>query len=232
MARGTTTELHWWQTRTFVACVALASIIPLLWPEVPPLVDLPGHMGRYRVQLAIGDNPWLSQWYDFRWQLIGNLGIDLLIVPLAPIFGLQLAVKLIVMAIPALTVTGLLWIAREVHGRIPATALFALPLAYSYPFQFGFVNFALAMALALNMFALWLRLGRLERLRLRTILFVPGSCLLWLCHTFGWGVLGVLAFSAELIRQHDIRKTKAPSRAGSARSSAPGSAVSRWRCRW
>jgi hypothetical protein len=207
MARGTTTELHWWQTRTFVACVALASIIPLLWPEVPPLVDLPGHMGRYRVQLAIGDNPWLSQWYDFRWQLIGNLGIDLLIVPLAPIFGLQLAVKLIVMAIPALTVTGLLWIAREVHGRIPATALFALPLAYSYPFQFGFVNFALAMALALNMFALWLRLGRLERLRLRTILFVPGSCLLWLCHTFGWGVLGVLAFSAELIRQHDIRKT-------------------------
>jgi hypothetical protein len=87
MARGTTTELHWWQTRTFVACVALASIIPLLWPEVPPLVDLPGHMGRYRVQLAIGDNPWLSQWYDFRWQLIGNLGIDLLIVPLAPIFG-------------------------------------------------------------------------------------------------------------------------------------------------
>jgi hypothetical protein len=206
MARGTTTELHWWQTRTFVACVALASIIPLLWPEIPPLVDLPGHMGRYRVQLAIGDNPWLSQWYDFRWQLIGNLGVDLLIEPLAPIFGLELAVKLIMMAIPALTVTGLLWIAREVHGRIPATALFALPLAYSYPFQFGFANFALAMALALNLFAFWVRLGRLGRLRLRTILFVPASCLLWLCHTFGWGVLGVLAFSAELIRQHDIRK--------------------------
>ncbi|MFO3796683.1 MAG: S1C family serine protease, partial [Anaerolineales bacterium] len=39
----------------------------------------------------------------------------------------------------------LLWIAREVHGRIPPTALFALPLAYSYPFQFGFVNFALSI---------------------------------------------------------------------------------------
>ncbi|RZM35880.1 MAG: hypothetical protein EOP67_09435, partial [Sphingomonas sp.] len=115
--------------------VALASIIPLLWPQIPPLVDLPGHMGRYRVQLAIGDNPWLAQWYDFRWSLIGNLGVDLLIEPLAPIFGLELAVKLIVMAIPALTVSGLLWMAREVHGRIPATALFALPLAYSYPFQ-------------------------------------------------------------------------------------------------
>ena len=121
-------------------------------------------------------------------------------------FGLELAVKLIVLTIPPLTAVGLLWIAREVHGRIPATALFALPLAYSYPFQFGFVNFALSMALALNAFALWLRLARLGRLRLRAVLFVPIGFLLWLCHTFGWGVLGVLAFSAELIREHDRRK--------------------------
>ncbi|PAX08312.1 hypothetical protein CKY28_07985 [Sphingomonas lenta] len=183
---------------------AVLATVPLWWPEVPPLVDLPGHMGRYRVQLDIGDAPRLAQWYDFQWQLIGNLGVDLLIEPLSRIFGLELGVKLIVMAIPALTVAGLLWIAREVHGRVPATALFALPLAYGYPFQFGFVNFALSMALALNGFALWLRLARYGRLRPRAVLFVPLSCLLWLCHTFGWGVLGVLAFSAELIRQHDL----------------------------
>ncbi|HEX8421343.1 MAG TPA: hypothetical protein VF638_15150, partial [Sphingomonas sp.] len=209
-------QLHWWQTRWFVVAMAIAAIVPLLRPEIPPLVDLPGHLGRYRVQLDNGAHPWLADWYDFRWSLIGNLGIDLLIVPLAPIFGLELAVKLIVMAIPALTVTGLLWIAREVHGRIPATALFALPLAYSYPFQFGFINFVLSMALALNLFALWLRLGRLQQFRLRAALFVPASCLLWLCHTFGWGVLGVLAFSAEMIRQHDAgeRWFKAWIRAG------------------
>ena len=199
-------RLHWWQTRWFVALMALAATIPLLWPDVPPLVDLPGHLGRYRVQLAMGDHPWLTRWYDFRWSLLGNLGIDLLVIPLSPLLGLEPTVKLIVVAIPALTVTGLLWIAREVHGRIPATALFALPLAYSYPFQFGFINFALSMALALNLFALWLRLARLGRLRFRAALFVPLSCLLWICHTFGWGVLGVLAFSAEMIRQHDLRK--------------------------
>jgi hypothetical protein len=197
------TELHWWQTRLFVALAALAATIPLWWPDIPPLVDLPGHMGRYRVQLAIGDHPHLATWYDFRWQMIGNLGVDLLIEPLGRLFGLEVAVKMVILTIPALTVAGLLWIAREVHGRVPATALFALPLAYGYPFQFGFVNFALSMAIALNLFALWLRLARLGRLRLRAALFVPASCLLWLCHTFGWGVLGVLAFSAELIRQHD-----------------------------
>lgn len=195
--------VHWWQTRWFVVAIALASVIPLIWPTIPPMVDLPGHMGRYRVQLDIGRDPWFSQWYSFHWQLIGNLGIDLLVIPLSKVFGLVLAVKLIVMTIPLLIVSGLLWIAREVHGRIPATALFALPLAYSYPFHFGFVNFALSMALALNAFALWLRLARLDRLRLRAALFVPLSCLLWLCHTYGWGTLGVLAFSAELVRVHD-----------------------------
>ncbi|OYY64170.1 hypothetical protein [Sphingomonas sp. 28-62-11] len=204
MQGDTAERLHWWQTRQFVAIAAVMAAIPLLWPDIPPLVDLPGHMGRYRVQLDLDTYPWLTEWYNFNWALIGNLGLDLLIIPLAPIFGLELAVKLIVLTIPPMIVTGLLWIAREVHGRIPATALFALPLAYSFPFHFGFVNFALSMALALNAFALWLRLARLGKLQLRAIVFVPISCLLWLCHTFGWGFLGVLAFSAEMIRQHDL----------------------------
>ena len=95
-------------------------MVPLLWPDIPPLVDLPGHMGRYRVQLDLHTYPWLTDWYDFHWQLIGNLGIDILVQIFAPMFGLELTVKLIVMAIPALIVVGLLWIAREVHGRIPA----------------------------------------------------------------------------------------------------------------
>ncbi|RDE07288.1 hypothetical protein [Sphingomonas aracearum] len=201
-------QLHWWQTRWFVALCALLAIVPLLKPEIPPLVDLPGHMGRYRVQLSLDQYPWLKDWYDFRWQLIGNLGIDLLIEPLAPVFGLELAVKLIVISIPAMIVTGLLWIAREVHGRIPATALFALPIAYSFPLHFGFINFALSMGFALNLFALWLRLARQGRIGLRAAIFLPVSCALWVCHTFGWGVLGVLAFSAEMIRQHDIRKDR------------------------
>lgn len=196
---------RWWQTRWFVLFAAIAAAIPLLWPDVPPMVDLPGHMARYRIQLSINEVPWLKDWYSFEWSLIGNLGLDLLIIPLEPIFGLELAVKLIVIATPVLTVTGLLWIAREVHGRIPATALFALPLAYNYAFHFGFANFALSMALALNAFALWLRLARLGRIKLRAVLFMPIGIIIWVTHTFGWGTLGVLCFAAELIRQHDKR---------------------------
>lgn len=200
--------LQWWQTRWFVALCTFIAIVPLLWPDVPPLVDLPGHMGRYRVQLVYDQYPWLRDWYDFRWSLMGNLGVDLLIIPLHYVFGLELAVKLVVIAIPAITVAGMLWIAREVHGRIPATALFALPLAYAFPFHFGFVNFALSMAFALLAFGWWLRLARLGRLAFRSLVFVPVSVLIWVTHTYGWGLLGILAFSAELIRQHDLRRRR------------------------
>jgi len=198
--------LQWWQTRWFVALCTLLAVVPLLWPDIPPLVDLPGHMGRYRVQLDYDQVPHLREWYNFQWSLMGNLGVDLLIIPLSKVFGLELAVKLIVISIPAMTVAGLLWIAREVHGRIPATALFALPLAYSFPFHFGFANFALSMALAMLAFGWWLRLARLGKLVFRAIVFLPVSIAIWVTHTFGWGVLGVLAFSAELIRQHDIHR--------------------------
>ncbi|HMI39944.1 MAG TPA: hypothetical protein VK485_01780, partial [Sphingomicrobium sp.] len=34
-------------------------------------------------------------------------------------------------------------------------------------------------------------------------IFIPLSCVVWLAHAFGWGVLGLLAFSAEAVRQHD-----------------------------
>lgn len=197
------TPRAFWERRDFALAMVLLAAVPLLWPGVPPLLDLPGHMGRYQVQLALDSSPALQQFYTFEWRLIANLGIDLLVELLAPLIGLENAVKLIVLAIPPLTVGGLLWVAYEVHGRVQPTTLFALPFAYNFPLFFGFVNFALAMALALLAFAFWLRLARQGRLRLRAILFVPISLLLWVVHAFGWGTLGVLAFSAELVRQHD-----------------------------
>ncbi len=193
----------WWESRPFVAALILLSLVPLLTPQVPPLVDLLGHIGRYRVQLDLHSSPWLQRYYDFEWAPIGNLGMDLLMVPLSRLFGLELAAKLIVLAIPPMTVAGFLWVAREVHNRVPPTAFFALPLAYGHPFLFGFTNFALSMAFAFLAFGLWLRLGRLERTGLRAAIFLPISIIVFFTHTFGWGTLGLLAFSAEAVRQHD-----------------------------
>jgi hypothetical protein len=193
----------WWESRLCLALVVLATMLPLIYPPVPPLVDLFGHMGRYRVELDLNHSPWLKQYYDYHWAAIGNLGVDLLVIPLGELFGLEPAVKLIVIAVPPLTAAGFLWVAREVHGRIPPTAFVALPFIYGYPFLFGFVNFALSVALAFLAFGLWLRLGRLGRTALRSWIFVPISLVVFFAHTYGWGLLGLMCFSADAVRLHD-----------------------------
>lgn len=197
----------WWESRLCLTLVVLATMIPLLYPPVPPLVDLFGHMGRYRVELDLAHSPWLKQYYDYHWAAIGNLGVDLLVIPLGQLIGLEPAVKLIVIAVPPLTAAGFLWVAREVHGRIPPTAFVALPFIYGYPFLFGFVNFALSVALAFIAFGLWLRLGRLGRTVLRGLLFVPISLVVFFAHTYGWGLLGLMCFSADAVRLHDRGRT-------------------------
>lgn len=191
---------YWWERRWVCAALAFACAIPLLWPTLPPLADLPGHMGRWHIAMTLHDSADLQRYYDYRWAVIPNLGMDLLVPALASIVGLEFATKLAVIAIPVLTAAGLLWTAREAHGRVPPTALFALPLVYAWPFQFGFVNFALAQGLAFCAFALWLRMGRQRRFGLRAALFVVIACVLWVTHSFGWGMFGLMAGGAELSR--------------------------------
>ena len=187
---------RWWETRTAMMVFIVLAVVPLLWPTIPPLADLPGHIGRYRIMAEAGQPP-LSQHYAVHWALIGNLGVDGLVLALAPLLGIEFAAKIIVMLIPLLSVAAMLWLAREVHGRVPATAIFALPLAYASPFQLGFVNFALATALVLAALALWLRLARGPSPWLRALIFLPISCLIFLCHSFGWAMLGLFVFGAE-----------------------------------
>ena len=196
----------WWAHPAYAWLLILGMAIPMLWPSVVPISDLPGHMGRYAVQLDAGHAPLLDRWYAIRWRPIGNLGVDLLMIPLGHLIGIEPAAKLIVTLIPPLTAAGFLLVARETHRTLPPTAAFALPLAMGYPFHFGFVNFALSMGLAFLAFGLWLRMTRLGQIRARALLFVPLAILVWLAHAFGWAVLGLLCCAAALVARYDERR--------------------------
>lgn len=190
----------WWERRGTVLAVLLAAMLPYAWWQVPPLTDVPAHMGRYRIAIDLAASPSLQRFYDFHWSLLPNLGVDLLMVPLGRLLGVELATRLVVVLIPVLLLAGLLWSAKEAHGRLPPTWPFAAPLVFSYPFLYGFLNFALSAALAFLALGLWLRLGRTGRVRLRAALFVPLAFVLWVTHVFGWGMLGLLVFGCEWAR--------------------------------
>jgi hypothetical protein len=181
-----------------IGLAMLISAIPLLVPAIAPLSDLPGHIGRYAIQLGVDHDPFLAQHYSFTPQIVGNLGFDLLVLPLAALFGLEPAVKLLVIVTAMAMSGGMLWAAREAHGQIPPAAGFALPFVFGFPFQFGFINYCLSLAMAFGGLALWLRMTSVG-LR-RPMVFAALGMITWLIHAVGWGILGLLVFAAEMAR--------------------------------
>jgi hypothetical protein len=177
----------------------LLSTAPLWFVRLPPLIDLLGHMGRYHVQLNLAHSPVLQRNWDFHWTIVGNLGVDLLIVPLAKVLGLERAVWLVALALPPLMIWGVARISRALHGRLTPFAIACAPFALANPYQYGFVNYWLACALALHAFASWARSEENGDVR-RSVLFATGAALIWLTHVYGWAILVVLVFAFELCR--------------------------------
>lgn len=190
----------WWSSGLYVALLLLLMIVPLIWPIFPPLDDVPTHMGRFRIQAGMAGAPTLSSIFSIDWMPVGNLGVDLIVLQLQPFTGIELATKIAVMLIAVLSAGGLLLIAREVHGEVPASAAFALPLIYSYSFQYGFINFSLGAALALLLFGLVLRYQRLKKPLIWGTLILVGSVLIYFAHIFGWVVFGLLIVGNALYR--------------------------------
>jgi hypothetical protein len=187
--------------------LALLAALPFLLVQYPQMTDYPAHLASYHVSLAIGHSPWLQRYYTFHWMLNGNMGVDLLMIPLGHLLGVETAGWLIGALIPPLTGLGMIateWVLRR---RIGIGALLALATIWSPAMELGFYNFCLSLGLALLAFALWVRL---EGWRWRPTLFVPIGFAVWLCHVSGWGILGVMVFGYEWSRSKSIRAFLAP----------------------
>ena len=178
--------------------LALLLALPFAFAALPQQSDFPAHLARYRVMLEGSTDPALARWYQFHWQLGGNLGVDLLMRLLGPVLGLEPAARLIGAAIPVLTGLGLITVERTLRGRVGLGAVLAMATVWSPAMAMGFANFCLSLALALFAFAGWIKL---EGQRWRAAVFLPAACAVWLCHMAGWGVLVVLVGGYELSRK-------------------------------
>lgn len=172
------------------------ALLPFLFVTIPPLADAPGHFGQFAIQAAPSGSA-LRHYFSFTWAIRLNLGTDLLIELLRHVLTLGQAFWLVCAAIPVLTAAAILALARTT-GATAAAASFALPLAYSYPFQFGFLNYTLGVALALLGFALWLRMGDQPRRREAWFwLILPA---LIICHATGGGLLPLMIVADSAAR--------------------------------
>lgn len=184
------------------------SALPIVFARHSPLTDVPAHMASYAVMLGHA-----QRYYAFHWALAGNLGTDLLMIPLGPLLGVEGATRLIVGLIPALTVLGILMIARSLGRPLAFGSILALPFVYSQSFHLGFLNYSLAIALAFIAFALWIRAEGYKWA------FAPAAFAIWLCHVSGWGVLVLMVGGYELSRSRGASRPPSARMAGSAADS-------------
>lgn len=186
--------LHW----GLAVLLCLAAGLPGILAHYPQMTDYPAHLARWYIMLDEGRTPALARYYAFRWVWSGNLGADLLIRPLAALFGIETGGRLLVIAVPMLVAGGLFTVEWTLRRRLGVGSLLALATVWSPALLMGFLNFELALAGALYAFALWVRL---EGHRWRGPLFIPIGAVIWLAHQSGWGVLGVMVFAYEFSRQ-------------------------------
>ncbi|MFM5908878.1 MAG: hypothetical protein ACKOPO_15015 [Novosphingobium sp.] len=189
----------------FAVLMAMVATLPPLITNYPMMTDYPAHLARWHVMLEHGRNPVLDAYYGFRWAWSGNLGADLLIFPLAALFGVETGGKIILVTIPLLTGLGLISVERALRGRVGIGSLLAMGTIWSPSLLMGFMNFTLSLALVLFAFAFWVRS---EGRKWREAVFVPIGLLIWLCHQSGWGVLGVMVFAYECHRLHGLGKPR------------------------
>lgn len=206
-ARRRNVDIDSWQA---FALLCALSLVPLLAVGFPPLVDLYGHLGRYAMQTDLVNRPELQPYFSFKWQLVGNLGADLLVEVLHGWLGLETAVRVIVMATQLLSAAAVLLVSRELHGRITPFAIAALPLIYGLPFNHGFLNFSLGMTLGMLTFVVWLRLRRSERAIPAQMWLAVAGMVVWVCHAYGWAFLGLLCGSTTLAEVIDRRERPLP----------------------
>ena len=142
----------------FALALAVLAALPVLLAWAPQMTDYPSHLAGYKVALDHGQDPYLTRYFRFNWEWTGNLGVELLMVPMAPVFGLEQAGRIIVALIPFLSVLSVYALCRALKRPMGVGPLLSLSMIWSPSLLMGFVNWSLSVAMALFVFAAWVGL--------------------------------------------------------------------------
>ena len=139
----------------------------------------------------------LQRFYEARWGIIPNLGLDLTVPPLLRIFPVHLVGRAVIAAALLLPVFGAVAYHRALTARLSYWPLGSVLFVYNAALLRGFLNFIISVGLALLLAAAWLAWR--ERWPYRTVLTCAlGAVALFFCHLTG------LLFFAVLIGGHEL----------------------------
>ena len=176
----------------FALALTLAAI-PVFSTVLPPLVDYPNHLARMHL-LAVGGDAF----YAVHWAALPNLAEDLIVPPLARLVPLDVAAKLFLVMIFALTAGGAIWLNRVASGGWRLWPLLAFLFLYNRIFLWGFLNYLFGVGVALCGAASWLALeGKRSWLRILSSSVAALACYFSHIAAFGFYALVILGIEAE-----------------------------------
>ena len=196
------TRAAWWSVLGATCAVLL---VPLFLVDVPPLLDYPNHLARMYVLAFGAQDPILSQMYEQHWAIIPNLAIDLVMPEMLKLLPIYLAGRVVLGVTLLLPLAGAIVYHRVAFGVRSYWPLTAALGAYNALFLFGFMNFLLALGMALLAAAGWLRWRGSH-----PVWVIAGGALatvaIFFMHLFGLVFLGVLIGCEELASFWRLRR--------------------------
>jgi|HubBroStandDraft_1064217.scaffolds.fasta_scaffold00090_8 hypothetical protein len=173
-----------------------ATLSPLCWVSVPPLVDYPNHLARMWVLAHADEIPALAANYQPAWRLLPNLAMDLIVPGLARVMPIEVAGRLFIALTLVLLVLGTAALRRALWGKSDFWPLLALLFLYNSALLWGFLNYLFGLGAALLVFSLWLATAQ-WRPALRLPIFAGSAALIFVLHLFAFGLYGLLIGSLE-----------------------------------
>jgi hypothetical protein len=180
--------------------VAAATLSPLLWVQVPPLVDYPNHLARMWILVHGADITDLAANYFVHWRTLPDLAIDLVVPVLSRVIPVEQAGRIFIALTMLALVGGSLTLHRALHGRFELWPICSVLFVYNAVLFWGFVNCLFATAVYLFAFSGWIA-TRHWRTSLRILIFSVVASFLLLLHLFAFGLYGLSVASHELARR-------------------------------
>jgi hypothetical protein len=190
---GAPAVLPWLRTPA-IALFILAICLPYILVEIPPLIDMPGHMGAAAIEAAHPESP-LKEYFSWSWLFTLNMGGEVLMKLLAAPMGVIGAGWWATVLATGLLAFGCLAVIRVLNPRGGHGAAWALVFVFSFPLLTGFLNYILATGLALSAFAgaVWYE----NQPKKRAALLIAVQPVALLCHAIGGILLPLLVFMYE-----------------------------------
>ena len=171
-------------------------LIPLILTEVPPLTDYPNHLARCYLLAFGSSDPALRPMFSAHWQIIPNIGVDLILPKLMHVLPPLVAGRVMLAFCLLIPTTGAIALSRAYFRRRSLWQIATGFAAFNLLFLMGFMNFELAIGIAMWGAAAWIRY-REQNVAAAVVSAIILAPIVFFFHLFGFCFYALLVGSYE-----------------------------------